>query len=84
MLVLNILKMCFKTYLNHPINQKTSRKKKPKGDHSFQKRGGGVGGPARYDHDHRFNGFFFLKPSLIKLFKQMSPCPRFLVVGLVF
>ena len=41
MLVLNILKMCFKTYLNHPINQKTSRKKKPKGDHSFQKKGGG-------------------------------------------
>ena len=62
MLVLNILKMCFKTYLNHPINQKTSQKKKPKGDHSFQKKRGD--GPARYDHDHRFNGFFFLKTSL--------------------
>ena len=27
----------------------------------FSKKRGG--GPARYDHDHRFNGFFF-KPSL--------------------
>ena len=33
--------MCLKTYLNHPINQKTSQKKQPKGDHSFQKKGGG-------------------------------------------
>ena len=30
------------------------------GNHGSQKRGGG--GPARYDHDHRFNVFF--KPSL--------------------
>ena len=52
--------MRFKTYLNHPINQKTVQKKPPKGNHSSQKRGGG---PARYDHDHRFIGFF-LKPSL--------------------
>ena len=34
--------MCFKTYLNHPINKKKRRSnKKPKGDHSSQKRGGG-------------------------------------------
>ena len=50
--------MCFKTYLNHPTSQKTSRKKQPKGDHSSKKKREG-GGPARYDHDHRFNGFFF-------------------------
>ena len=48
--------MCFKTFLNHPINQKTSRKKKPKAITVLKKEGGG---PARYDHDHRFNGFFF-------------------------
>ena len=53
--------MSFKTYLNHPINQKTSRKKQNlRAITVFQKEGGG---PARYDHDHRFNGFF-LKPSL--------------------
>ena len=53
--------MCFKTYLNHPINQKTSQKKKNlRAITVFKKEGGG---PARYDHDHRFNGFFF-KPSL--------------------
>ena len=40
-MVLNIPKNCFKTYLNHPINQKNIAKKKPKGDHSSQKRGGG-------------------------------------------
>ena len=34
--------MCFKTYLNHPINQKRP-KKKPNGDQSSQKRGGGGG-----------------------------------------
>ena len=35
--------MCFKTYLNNPINQKkTSQEKKPKGNHSSQKRGGWV------------------------------------------
>ena len=46
--------------------KKTSREKKPKGDHSFQKRGGV--GPGRYDHDHRFNGFYFWSvpfPSLL-------------------
>ena len=63
--------MCFKTYLNHPINQKMLRKKKPKGDHSFQKKRGG--GPARYDHDHRFNGFF--KPSLNGLSEIFKTLP---------
>ena len=54
--------MCFKTYLNHPINQKTSReKKKLRAFTVLKKEGGGL---AMYDHDHRFNGFFF-KPSLI-------------------
>ena len=57
MLVLNILKMCFKTYLNHPINQKIRRKKKNLRAITVLKKEGG--GPARYDHDHRFNGYFF-------------------------
>ena len=52
----SLTKVCFKTYLNHPINQKTLQKK-PMGDHSSQKRGGG-GGPSRYDYDHKFNVFF--------------------------
>ena len=46
--------MCFKTYLNHPINQKTSQKNL-RAITVLKKEGGG---PARYDHDHRFNGFF--------------------------
>ena len=49
--------MCFKTFLNHPINQKNVAKKKPKAITVLKKEGGG--GPARYDHDHRFNVFFF-------------------------
>ena len=40
-----------------PSSSKNVVKKKPKGDHSFPKKRG-VGGPARYDHDHRFNVFF--------------------------
>ena len=56
-LVLNIPKMCLKTYLNHPINQKRSQKKNLRAITVFKKEG--RGGPARYDHDHRFNGFFF-------------------------
>ena len=67
--------MCFKTYLNHPVHQKTSRKKRPKGDHSFPKKRGG--GPARYDHDHRFNGFF-LKPSLRYFFSERRKSHLFL------
>ena len=43
MLVLNILKMCFKTYLNHPINQKIRREKKNlRAITVFKKEGGGV------------------------------------------
>ena len=52
--------MCFKTYLNHPINKKWSRKKNNLRRSQFSRKRGG--GPARYDHDHRFNGFF--TPSL--------------------
>ena len=70
--------MCFKTYLNRPINKKTSKKikkKKPKAITVLKKEGGG---PARYDHDHRFNGFLtpslpFLTPSLN--FCGASPIP---------
>ena len=58
MLVLNILKMCFKTYLNHPINQKR-RKKKPKGDHSFQKKRGRVRRGMIMITDSM--GFFFVR-----------------------
>ena len=35
--------MCFKTYLNHPINKKkTSQKEKPKAITVLKKEGGGV------------------------------------------
>ena len=51
--------MCFKIYLNHPINKKTSRKKNLRAITVFKKE---RGGPARYDHDHRFNGFLLSLP----------------------
>ena len=58
--VSNITKICFNTYLNHPINQKKHLKKeKPKAITVLKKEGGG---PARYDYDHRFNGFFYPLP----------------------
>ena len=57
--------MCFKAYLNHPINKKTLREKKPKAITVLKKERGG--GPARYDHDHRFNGVFFLPLPLINV-----------------
>ena len=40
--------------------QKRRKKKYSKAITVLQKEGGG--GPARYDHDHRFNGFFFPFP----------------------
>ena len=52
--------MYFKTYLNHPINKKKRCKKNLRAITVLKKE---RGGPARYDHDHRFNGFF--KPSLM-------------------
>ena len=50
--------MCFKAYLNHPINKKKKRsgKKNPKAI-TVLKNEGGLG-PTRKDHDHGFNGFF--------------------------
>ena len=61
--------VCFKHTLNVfqdiPETQtiKKSRKKKYLRQSQFlEKRG--EGGPARYDHVHRFNIFFSLKPSL--------------------
>ena len=59
----SLTKVCFKhtqnVFQDIPESTKLSKKrckKKPKGDHrSKKKRGGGL---ARYDHDHRFNGFF--------------------------
>ena len=51
----------FHDVLNNPSDQKTAQKKKPKALTVFKKEGGG---PARYDHAHRFNGFFFFTPSL--------------------
>ena len=51
--------MCFKTYLNHPINQKNVAEKSLRAITVLKKEGGG---PARYDHDHRFNVFFFSLP----------------------
>ena len=47
--------MCFKTYLIL-INEKNVAEKKPKAITVLKKEG--EGGQARYDHDHRFNGFF--------------------------
>ena len=49
--------MCIKTYLNHPVHQKRREEKNLRAITVFQKRGGGEG-PARYDHNHRFNRFF--------------------------
>ena len=64
----NITKVCFKQYQNlfqdipgYPINKQKNARKKPKAITVLKKEGGG--GPARYDHAHRFNGFFFT-PSL--------------------
>ena len=62
----NITRVCFNHYQNvcqdipdNLINQKTSPKKNLRRSQFSKKRGGG---PARYDRDHRFNGFF-LKPN---------------------
>ena len=58
--------MCFKTYLNRPINKKTSREKNLRAITVLKKEGGGA---ARYDHEQRFNGFF-LKHSIRKSVKN--------------
>ena len=60
-IVLNITKICFKTYI---INQliKKGQKKTPKAITILKKEGGRR---ARYDHDHRFNGFFLPLPFTI-------------------
>ena len=51
----------FQDIPGYPINKKKQcKKKKTQGNHSSQKRGGG--GPARYNHDHIFNGFFYPFP----------------------
>ena len=46
----------FHDVLNNPSDQKTAQKKNLRRSQFSKKRGGG---PARYDHAHRFNGFFF-------------------------
>ena len=75
--ICNVNFLCFKTYLNHPINQKTLRKKKPKGDHSSQKRGGGVWRGMTMITD----SMVFFKPSLIHkmliLCHFLNPSPMF-------
>ena len=72
----NKIKVCFKHYQNlfqdipeYPINQKTTTKI-TLGDYSSQKRRGR--GPARYDHEHRFNVFFYAFPNL-NIVAQSSP-----------
>ena len=58
--VSNNTKFCFKTYPGTQIkknkNKNSARKKKLK-EITVLKKGGG--GSARYDHDHRFNVFFY-------------------------
>ena len=63
----NITRVGFKHYQNvfqdipdYLINQKTLQKKLPKAITVLEKKGGE--GPARYDHDHRFNGFHSARP----------------------
>ena len=75
-----LLKLYLKNYKNlfHDVpdfsnNQKTAQEKKTLSDHSSQKRGGG--GPGRYDHDHRFNGFFLTLPS--RNIKSLYTLPLF-------
>ena len=50
----------FQDIPDYPINPKTAQKKQPKTITVLKKEGGG--GPVRYDHDHRFNGFFLPLP----------------------
>ena len=50
--------MCFKTYLITQFIKKTTQKKNNLRRSQFPKKRGG--GSARYDHDHRFNGFFMM------------------------
>ena len=72
--------MCFKTYLRHPINKKTSQKNYLRRSQFSKKRGGG---PARYDHDHRFNGFFYPFPKgnvINKDHQRMMVDPMFKIV----
>ena len=74
-IVSNIPKMCFETYLNHQINKKKNvarkRRKKTLGRSQFSKKR--EGGPTRYNHDPRFNGFFypFLIAGLLGKFKSL-------------
>ena len=58
--------MCFKTFLNHPINQKTSRKKKPKAITVLKKEGGGVRRGMIMITDSM--GFFFMASLSPKVF----------------
>ena len=51
--------------LGYSGNKKTVQEKKTKAITVIKKEGGG-GGPARYDHDHRFNGFFTPSLSFIR------------------
>ena len=66
--------MCFKTFLNHPINQKTSQKK-PNAITVLKKEGGGV---RRRMIKITDSMVFFLKPSLsnkqkwFKIVKQLE------------
>ena len=56
-----IIKTCFMKYLITSLI-KRQQKKESKAFTVLQKRGGG--GPARYDHDHSFNGIFLPLPLL--------------------
>ena len=69
--------MYFKTYLNHPINQKTLQKRNLRAITVLKKEGGGS--PARYYHDHRFNGFF--KPLSLFSFAGSGGTVSFLVLA---
>ena len=56
--VIYTIKKLYKIQSYNHTNEKTEEKKKRKRSTANKKSGGGVV-PARYDHDHRFNGFFF-------------------------
>ena len=58
--VSNNTKISFKTYLVTQLTKKQCKKKNPKAITVLKKEWGW--GMARYDHDHRFNGFYLPLP----------------------